>query len=90
MDEYMRKLDEAARQKQREEEEEEEERKRRAAMPLLKETAFDRRKVGGTALTSVSMSLGVLRLLPVDVASNLFVAARVCLGKGSKRIGTLQ
>jgi hypothetical protein len=45
MEEYMRRLDAAAQQKQREEEEEEEERRRRAAQPLLKETAFDRRKV---------------------------------------------
>lgn len=34
-----------AAQKRQEEEEEEAERKRRAAQPLLKETAFDRRKV---------------------------------------------
>jgi hypothetical protein len=46
MEEYMKRLDAAAKQKQREEEEEEEERRRRAAQPLLKETAFDRRKVG--------------------------------------------
>jgi len=41
----MKRLEEAEAQKKREEEEEEAERKRRAAQPLLKETAFDRRKV---------------------------------------------
>lgn len=41
----MKRLEAAAAQKQREDEEEEAERKRRAAQPLLKETAFDRRKV---------------------------------------------
>jgi hypothetical protein len=45
MEQYMRRLQEQEAQKRREEEEEEAERKRRAAMPLLKETAFDRRKV---------------------------------------------
>lgn len=41
----MQRLDAAAAQKRQEEIEEEEERRRRAAQPLLKETAFDRRKV---------------------------------------------
>lgn len=41
----MKRLEESAAQKKREEEEEEAERKRRAAQPLLKDTAFDRRKV---------------------------------------------
>lgn len=41
----MKRLEAAAAQKRREDEEEEAERKRRAAQPLLKETAYDRRKV---------------------------------------------
>jgi splicing factor 4 len=43
MDEYMKRLEEQAQKKR--EDDEEEERRRRASQPLLKETAFDRRKV---------------------------------------------
>jgi hypothetical protein len=68
MEEYMKRLDAAAKQKQREEEEEEEERRRRAAQPLLKETAFDRRKVGRgicAVMVSEEVALWLGKLLAV-------------------------
>jgi hypothetical protein len=57
MEEYMKRLEAAAAQKQREDEEEEAERKRRAAQPLLKETAFDRRKVSWLGVEALRHSL---------------------------------
>eukprot|EP00775_Hariotina_reticulata_P010194 gene10194-10355_t len=57
MELYMRRLDAAAAQKRQEEIEEEEERRRRAAQPLLKETAFDRRKV--RTISSYSSDCGL-------------------------------
>jgi hypothetical protein len=57
MEEYMKRLEAAAAQKQREEEEEEADRKRRAAQPLLKETAFDRRKVSLLGVIALCLAL---------------------------------